>query len=129
MAYLVDTNVIFAILKGNEKLKAFVDRNDCAIDSTVYIECIQGSKSNREKKVIHNYLLKFRLYYHTPEISKRTIDLIDRYSNSHGLLLPDAQIAAVALVRELPVLTLNLADFKFVDGLELPMIETLILSD
>jgi len=121
--------LIFAILKGDEKLKVFVDQNDCAIDSTIYIECIQGSKSNREKRIIHNYLLKFRLYYHTPEISKRTIDLIDRYLNSHNLLLPDAQIAAVGLIRELPILTLDVTDFKFINGLELPNIETLIRSN
>ena len=119
MAYLVDTNVLFAILKGDSDLKAFVENNDCGIDSTIYIECIQGSKSNREKRIISDYLLRFRLYYHTPDISQRTIDLIDRYSNSHGLLLPDAQIAAVGLNRDLELLTMNVSDFKFITGLKL----------
>jgi predicted nucleic acid-binding protein len=119
MAYLVDTNIIFAILKGDSDLKAFIEDNDCGVDSTIYVECIQGSKSNRDKQIISNYLLRFRLYYHTPDISQRTIDLIDRYSNSHGLLLPDAQISAVALNRNLELLTLNASDFKFIKGLKL----------
>lgn len=41
MSYLIDTNVLFAILKGDERLKAFVESNDCSIDSTVYVECIR----------------------------------------------------------------------------------------
>lgn len=119
MAYLIDTNVLFAILKGDGRLKAFVENNDCGIDSTIYVECIQGSKSNREKRIIMRYLRRFRLYYHTPDISQQTIDLIDRYSNSHGLLLPDAQVAAVAIVRDLDLVTMNVSDFRFINGLKL----------
>ena len=122
MAFLIDTNILFAILKGDEHLKLFVESNDCGLDSTVYVECIQGSKSNREKRIIIEYLRRFRLYYHTPTVSQRTIHLIDRYSNSHGLLLPDAQIAAVALERGLELATLDTNDLRFIKELKLAKI-------
>jgi len=63
-------------------------------------------------------LSRFQIFYHTPEISKRTISLIDQYSNSHGLLLPDAQIAAVCLENDLTLVTYNVSDFKFIKSLK-----------
>ena len=116
--HLIDTNVFFAIFKGNADVKKLVESLNSALDSTVYIECIQGSKSNREKQVIKNYLSRFPILHHTPDISRQTITLIDQYSNTHGLLLPDAQIAAVCLVYDLTLITYNVGDFQFIKGLK-----------
>ena len=55
--YLVDTNVLFAIFKGETDIKQFVENLTCGIDFTVYIECLQGSKSNDEKRIIEKYLI------------------------------------------------------------------------
>lgn len=96
----------------------YVESLDAVIDVTIYIECIQGSKSNQEKRIIEKYLRKFPLLPITPQSSAKTIELIRNYSNSHGLLLPDALIAATALENDLTVLTYNVGDFKFIDGLK-----------
>jgi hypothetical protein len=116
--HLIDTNIFFAIFKGNAALKTLVESHESAIEATVYIECLQGSKANREKLVIKKYLSRFPLLYHTPQISQQAIALIDRYSNTHGLLLPDAQIAAVCLEYDLTLITYNISDFKFIKGLK-----------
>ena len=116
--HLIDTNVFSEIFKGNADVKKFVEGFENSIDSTVYVECLQGSKSNREKLIIKKYLSHFPIYYHPPSISKQTIALIDQYSNSHGLFLPDAQIAAVCLEYNLTLLTYNVDDFKFIKGLK-----------
>lgn len=118
MVYLADTNVILAVLKGDSNIKQSVEQNQIAIDTTVYIECLQGSKSNRDKEVIRKYLSRFRIYHHTPEMSAKAISLINLYSNTHGLLLPDAQIAATCLVNGLTLLTFNTRDFRYIDGLK-----------
>jgi predicted nucleic acid-binding protein len=117
--HLIDTNVFSEIFKGNDQVKKFVEGLDCSIDVTVYVECIQGSKSSIEKRKIKKYLTRFPLFYHNAQISEQTIALIDAYSNSHGLMLPDAQIAAVCLVRDLTLVTYNVSDFKFIKGLKL----------
>ncbi len=83
-----------------------------------YIECIQGSKSNYEKRFIKKYLDNFPLLLITPDISQLAIDLIDFYSNSHGLLLPDTLFAATALENNLTVLTYNIGNFKFIKDLK-----------
>ncbi len=104
--HLVDANIFFQIFKeADRKLRNYVGNIGFFIDSTVYIECIQGSKSNLEKRKIKNYLNNFPLLPITPKISQRAIELIDTYSNSHGLLLGDALIAATALENDLTVVT------------------------
>ena len=115
--HLTDTNIFSEVFKGNVAVKNFIESYENSVDSTVYVECLQGSKANREKQIIKKYLSRFPIFYHTPSISKLTISLIDQYSNTHGLLLPDAQIAAVCLEYDLTLLTYNIGDFKFINGL------------
>ncbi len=116
--YLPDTNVFSRIFKGDLAVTEFVENLEAVIDTTIYIECLQGSKSNQEKRVIKKVLDNFPLFPITPKISERAIELIDKYSNSHGLLLADALIAATALENDLTVVTYNVDDFKFIDGLK-----------
>lgn len=115
---LLDTNVLSKIFGESSPVRQFVENLDALIDATVYIECLRGSKSNREKQLIKKYLDNFPLLLITSDISRSAIELIDRYSNSHGLLLPDALIAATALENDLTVVTYNIDDFKFINGLK-----------
>ena len=116
--YLPDTNVFSRIFKGNADLKKFIETNPSVIRSTIYIENIQGSKSNQEKYLIKKYLDNFPLLPVDSSVSIRAIELIDTYSNSRGLLLGDALIAASALENDLTVLTYNINDFKFIQDLK-----------
>ncbi len=116
--YLPDTNVLSRIFKGDLEIRKFVESLECAINVTVYIECLQGSKANQEKRIIEKYLMRFPLLPITPESSVRAIDLIRSYSNSHGLLIGDALIAATALENDLTIVTYNMDDFKFVQDLK-----------
>ena len=116
--FLPDTNVFSKIFGSNLTVKKFVESLDAVIDVTIYIECIQGSKSNHEKQFIKKYLDNFPLLMITPEISGRAIKLIDNYSNSYGLMLPDAMIAATALENDLTVVTYNIDDSQFIADLK-----------
>ncbi len=115
--YLPDTNVFSQIFKNNSDVQSFVEKLSSVICSTVYIECLQGSKSNQEKTGIKKYLETFTVFYQTEEISRRAVSLIDQYSNTHGLLLGDAQIAAVCLEYGLTLITYNVKDFQFIANL------------
>ncbi|MBK7896587.1 MAG: PIN domain-containing protein [Anaerolineaceae bacterium] len=44
---------------------------------------------------------------------------METYSLSHKLSIPDALIAATALVHNLELFTLNIKDFRFIPGLTL----------
>ncbi len=118
MNEIVDTNVFSKVFTNNPAVKTYVENLNAVIDTTIYIECLQGSKSNQEKQLIKKYLDNFPLLPITPRISELAIELIDAYSNSHGLLLADALIAATALENDLTVVTYNIDDFKFIGGLK-----------
>lgn len=117
IAYLVDTKVFSEIFKGNIPVKKYVEGLSAGVDTTVYVECLQGQKSNLEKGKIKKYLANFPILYFSPDISVRTIGLIDAYSNSRDLHLPDAQIAAASLEFGLTLVTYNVKDFQFIANL------------
>lgn len=117
--HLPDTNVFSQIFKGNLNVQTYIESLSAVICPTVYIECVQGSKSNQEKRKIKKYLETFAILYFTPNISQQAIKLIDTYSNTHGLMIADAQIAAVCLEHKLTLVTYNIKDFQFIAGLKL----------
>jgi predicted nucleic acid-binding protein len=61
--YLIDTNVFSRIFAGDADVKNLVERQESVIDGTIYIECLQGSKSNAEKKLIKTYIDNFSLFH------------------------------------------------------------------
>lgn len=42
---------------------------------------------------------------------------MSKYTLSHKLSLPDGLIAATAIVQDVPLYTLNIKDFKYIQGL------------
>jgi predicted nucleic acid-binding protein len=51
--------------------------------------------------------------------SQRAVSLLHDYSLAHGLGIPDALIAAIALEGEHTLVTSNLRHFRFITGLRL----------
>ena len=87
--FLIDTNIFSEIFKNNDKIIRYVLDLEAYIDTTVYIECLQGSKSKTEKAAIKRLLASFPIISINESIAANAISLIDKYSNSHGLLLAD----------------------------------------
>jgi len=56
---LVDTNVFSEIFKSNLPVKQYVETLTAGVDTTIYVECLQGQKSNSEKQRIKKYLANF----------------------------------------------------------------------
>ncbi|CAN5133966.1 type II toxin-antitoxin system VapC family toxin [soil metagenome] len=116
--YLIDTNIFIAILKGDAKLKLFIESLACALDTTVYAELIQGSKNKSEVHRIEKYLTRFDLIHFNRQISQKTLELVRNYSKSHNLMFADAIIAATCLENDLTLLTYNVKDFRFINQLK-----------
>ena len=116
---LIDTNAFIAVLKGNAKLKSFIESLACALDTTVYIELIQGAKNKAEVQTIEKYLTRFELIHFEKNVSRKAIELVRTYSKSHGLMFGDAIVAATCLENNLILITYNVKDFRFVNGLKI----------
>ena len=115
---LPDTNIFIAILKGDVKLKNLVENSDSAINTIVYLELIQGAKNKTEVNKIEKYLNRFELIHFDKNVSQKSIKLTRTYSKSHGLMLPDAVIAATCLEKDLTLMTFNVKDFRFIKDLK-----------
>jgi len=64
-------------------------------------------------------LSAFNLFLMTEEITEIAIKLIERYSKSHGLKIPDALIASTAIYYDIKLWTYNVKDFRFIKELKL----------
>lgn len=47
------------------------------------------------------------------------LDIMGKYALSHNLSLPDGFIAASAIATDIELFTLNLKDYKFIEGLKI----------
>ena len=117
--YRPDTNLFIAIFKGEAHLKSWVEKSDSAINTIIYLELIQGAKNKAEVAKIEKYLNRFELLHFDKAVSQKSIELVRTYSKSHGLMMPDAIVAATCLENDLTLITYNVKDFRFIDGLKI----------
>ena len=119
---LCDTDVIIEILKGNQPTLDKINSigiNNFSISSVTIMELYFGALHKRELKTIKKSLNSLQLVHFSHEISKISIDLMENYSKSHGLRIPDAIIAASAISLNHTLFTYNIKDFKYIRELEL----------
>jgi tRNA(fMet)-specific endonuclease VapC len=119
---LCDTNILIEFYKNNlqvvEELRR-IGLNRLAVSSVTQAELYFGAINKAELKKIRQHLA---LLHHFPldiPISTLFLQLMETYSLSHKLSLPDALIAATALSHDLALYTLNRKDFRFISGLKL----------
>ena len=94
---LCDTNVIIEILKGNKKTINIIENiglENLAISSVTVMELYFGALNKRELNKIKKHLQTLNIVHCDTNISESAIKLIERFSKSHGLQIPDAIIAA-----------------------------------
>lgn len=115
--YLLDTNIVSKLLTGDVDLKSSLTGKKVCISTIIYIELIQGAIKKHYRESLKKRISTIHCYPLTPEISNLGIELIDKYSASEGLFLPDGLIAATAIEHELTLVTFNIKDFKFIKGL------------
>lgn len=115
---LLDTNVLIEIWRGDTHLIREVSLLNCAVDTTVYLEFLQGANKNQLVQS-ETFLENFELIPFSSSITFLAIDLIRRYSHMKGLRMADALIAAAATENNLPLFTLNTKHFEFVEGMKL----------
>jgi predicted nucleic acid-binding protein len=118
---LCDSNILFALLKGNEEVKSNLKKigdENIAFSIITHAEAYAGS-SKDETKALKSFFEKHRLYHLTADISKIFNGLILSYHERHSKWIPDALIAATALSNQLELYTLNRKDFDFIPNLKL----------
>ena len=119
---LCDTNILIELSKNNGKIKTELNKigvDQIAVSSISVGEFLFGARDKKELALIKRSLSSIKIIHTQEAISELAVHLIEKYSLSHHLDVPDSFIAATALVNDLRLYTLNIKHFKYIEGLEL----------
>jgi len=120
---LIDTDILIDVARGEEKsikrLTKEENKFTLAISSITQMELIVGCRNKSELKTLDKFLSKFEIISLNEEITSQAIELLKEYKLSHGLLIADSLIASTAIVFDIPFLSKNQKDYKFIENLKL----------
>ena len=118
---LLDTNILIEILKGDSATIKMVEDFSAPvyISSISAMELYYGALNKAEVKKIEKFISLFKSAHLTPEISIKATKLIQTYAKSHTLDIPDSLIAATAIVHSYELVTYNVKDFRYIEGLKI----------
>ncbi|MCB0729155.1 MAG: type II toxin-antitoxin system VapC family toxin [Ignavibacteriae bacterium] len=116
---LVDTNVFIDIFKGKHEVLNYLNHIEVYVNPIILMEIYIGAENKNEVRRFEKFFNSFEISLIDNEISLLAIELIKKYSKSHGLAIPDAIIAATCLENSFELFTYNIKDFKFIDNLKL----------
>lgn len=121
MAYLVDTNIIVDVTRGNITAADYLDSlaGAWSISAITYLELLAGARTQRETTDLDLVLSGYRAIPPNEDITRRAYYLMKTYARSHGLQTLDSMIAATALEEGLTPATKNRKHFQMIDGLKL----------
>ena len=114
--FLIDTNVIIEYIsgilpKGSAEVAYDAIENDFNISVINRIEILGHPAANDE---LSDFLGLAHQYELTPAVTEKTIELRKTYK----IKLPDAIIAATALLNSLTLITRDTNDFRKINGLK-----------
>ena len=118
---LCDTDVLIEYLKGNKNtrdiLSDILASTDIALSAVTLMELYFGALNKRELNKIKKALSNFAVLPLDEDVTDISVNLIESYSKSYGLRIPDALIAATAIQYDLELWTYNIKDFRFINRL------------
>lgn len=122
-AYLFDTDVLIDAGRGVsdavDALQRASDNAALAISVVTEMELVVGCRNGEELAALDLFLERFDIVQLRPAISRKAVSLLQEFRLSHGLLIADALIAATAIVEEVPFISKNQRDYRFIDVLDL----------
>ena len=119
---LCDTNVFIYAFNGNEEVIAQINKigkENIVISAVTVMELLQGMGNKSEMNTMKKRIKYFDVFEITPVISRLARKYIEKYKLSHGLAIPDAIIAATAVITQSELYTYNLKDFSFIPSIKI----------
>jgi predicted nucleic acid-binding protein len=121
MAFLIDSNVLIDVSRGNATAIKYVDAltEPWVLSQVTALELIVGARDKRDVAVIDDFLSLYSMVPLSDRIGKRAYGLLKVYAKSHGLHVFDSLIAATAIENGFTLLTLNRKHYQMIDGLRI----------
>jgi len=117
--YLIDTNAVIELLKGHlpskgdEWLENIVGENLHHLSVINKIELLGFNGAPAEIQLLEDFIAASNVLPLTEAVVQKTIDI----RRNHKIKLPDAVIAATAVVHGLTIISRNVSDFERINGL------------
>lgn len=119
---LIDTDVLVDASRGLDSAGSFLNERQQGRALTISVisamELIAGCRNSVQLADVRQFLGQCEVLPLTEAISERARELMEAFTLSHGLLLPDALIAGTALEAGVGIYTRNTRHFSMVPGLE-----------
>ena len=118
---VLDTNILIEVLKGNQVIVQQLENANYSycISAITAMELYYGALNKAELFSLKKFIKLFEVIELNENISTISTELIFEYAKSHNLTIPDSLIASTAISENTKLYTLNLKDFKYIDGLTL----------
>lgn len=119
---LCDTSIFVGVIRKHEPTRIMLEKvghDNVVVSVVTLMELILGAQSKTSLEEILNSMRRYESVELSNYISAKALKLMKDYHLSHKLDIPDALIAATAIELKLPLLTLNLKDFRYLPGIEL----------
>ena len=116
---IVDTDILVDVLREVTAAITFLRDAEryVTVTAITQMELIQGSRNRAELRRVEQFLRRFAVRGLSELIGGIGVSLMRQYRLSHGLLLPDALIAACALEHGVTLYTKNVRHFRIIPGL------------
>jgi predicted nucleic acid-binding protein len=121
MPFLIDSNVLIDVSRGNSAAIKYVDRlaDAWALSQVSAMELIVGARDKRDLAMIDGFLSTYPVVPLSESIGAEAYRLLKSYAKSHGLHVFDSLVAASAIEKHLTLVTLNRKHYQMIDGLKL----------
>ena len=119
---LCDTNILIEFYKNNEQVineLRQIGADNLAVSVISVAELYFGAFDKVELGKLKKHLAAMHQLPLNTAVSNTFLQLMETYSPSHKPSIPDALIAATAIEHDIPLYTLNLKDFRFIEMLQL----------
>ena len=120
---IVDSDILIDVSRGDETAARWIEtaepESTLLISSMTEMELVIGSRDKPHLRETLEFLSRFKIISINEQVSDQASELVERYCLSHRLMIPDAIIAATALVLDERLITRNQKDFRFIEGLKL----------
>jgi len=118
---LVDTDVVIDFSRGDataaRTLAHLEAEHSIALSVVTKMELLVGCRNKTELQQLVRFLARYEIIDTEVSIVSIAAAMIEEYALSHGLQIPDALIAATAIALEIPLVTKNQRDYKFIHQL------------
>ena len=120
---IVDTDILIdagrCVDEALNCLQQVEDKFSAAVSSVTQMELIVGCRDKNELSSLEHFLERFQIISLNEHISDTATYLLKKYRLSHGLLIADSLIAATAIIIDIPFISKNQRDYRFIENLNL----------